>query len=559
VELDEVLRLLAQSIDPWGRLEDLTEHVRSAAVSVLVGRSPASLAGPDASAIRTWVAEGAGDPGLRYEEMLNLTVEWRNGQVAVRRGRGGPRAAGAYYTGAQVLQYMVERAHGYAPDARAVIDPACGSGAFLAAVQDRFGIQFTRVVGLDVDPLAAALCRRAVPQAEVHDVDALLSDVPADFDLCLGNPPYISSGLRGAAAIAPERLAALRRRYPASAQYKVNTYPLFIERGLDLLRAGGVLGFILPDSFLTGRYFERVRALLLEQTILEITLVRSDFWRHGSVGQSVILFVRKGAPGQDHTIRMKTCERVEDLVLASETHLPLSDVVWGPLRRFRLITDPQMRTVVRRMESVPGARPLGDLVRPYSGLIGRKGQDSLLRSNNPGSSGPWGRLIRSGREIDRYRLDWGGEGVLLDDALIKSGGRREYYTNPKLLLRQTADALRAVHDDRGFYCLNNVHVLMPRQSGTDLRPLLGLLNSGPVNLYYQASAMEAGRLYAQVDLDILAAIPIPPLADGLREHLGSLVQRRERAAPQEAAVLETEIDQEVSRAYGLAPQRLPER
>ena len=562
VELDAVLLILARDADPQETAQRLTERVRALVVAALRGQPLPGLTDPAAAILRAWVDKQGGShasAGAHYEELLNLTLERRSGEVVICRRRGTQRPTGTYYTGAQVLQYMVERAHTYMHNARTVLDPACGSGAFLVAIRNRFGEQVERLVGLDSDPLAVGLCRTAVPQACVYETDALLDEVPGGYDLCLGNPPYISSGLRGAAAISPERLAALRVQYPASAQYKLNTYPLFIERGLDLLRVGGVLGFILPDSFLTGRYFERVRRLLLQHTVLELTLIRADFWQHGLVGQSVILFVCKEAPRPDHTVLVKVCDRVEHLSAVPAAAQPVADVVWGPLRRFRLIANPQTQVAVKQMESAPGVRRLGDLVRTYSGLIGRYGQESLLRSANPEALGPWGRLIRSGREIDRYGLHWIGEEVVLDPALIKSGGRQAYYASPKLLMRQTADALRAVYDDQGFYCLNNVHLLVPRRGDTDLRLILGFLNSGPVNLYYQTAAMEVGRLYAQVDLDIVEGIPIPPLSEGAQPELAMLVRQREKAAPAEAAVLDEQIDWLVGIAYGLNPHRLRER
>lgn len=411
--------------------------------------------------------------------------------------------------------------------------PRGGANQFGAGLQ---------LAGLDTDPLALALCSRNLPGAQVRALDALLEPFPGDYDLCLGNPPYISTGLRGAAAADHARLALLRSRYPATGQYKLNTYPLFVERGLELLRPGGILGYILPDSFLSGRYFEGTRRLLLSNTLLELTLLRDDFWQHGHVGQSVILLVRRGPPPPHHHVTIRVCGGVDDLALTPAVILPLSELVWGERQRFRLIPDPAMRAFVHSMETLPGAAPLGAFLRTYSGLIGRRGQRSLLRSANPGLAGPWGRLLRSGKEIDRYRLRWAGEEVSLAPALIKSGGHSAYYRQPKLMLRQTADTLRAVYDEQGFYCLNNIHVLVPRRAGVNLHALLGILNARPVDTYYRALTMESGRLYPQVDLDLLESLPVPPLPDQLQIQFAALVQKRQSAASDEAAHLERQLD-----------------
>lgn len=557
MELDTALALVAQGIGRGQVGGDLTEHARSALLEILEGRPVPELPQAAQEAVHSWLQGHYGsvsDPaGALYQATLGWTVEQAaDGDVAVRRNRRGHRATGAYYTLDAVVDYMVARARSYMPEATTLIDPACGSGAFLKGARLGYGPQLSRMTGLDADPQALALCRRSVPEAELHRVDALLDQVGAGYDLCLGNPPYISSGLRGAAPADREHQQQLRRRYAGTAQYKLNTYPLFVERGLELIRPGGVLGFIVPDSFLAGRYFAGMRQLLLRHTLLELTLIREDFWEHGRVGQSVILFVRKGPPPDSHQVLIKAANRVSEL--ASQPAVPVSraELTWGLLERFRLLPDASERSFVQTMEAGAGPRGLGDLLRTYSGLIARRGQESFLRSTNPELPGPWGRVLRSGREIDRYRLAWAGDEVCLNPALIKSGGHLPYYERPKLLLRQTADSLRACYDETGVYCLNNIHVLTPRVPDANLRTLLALINSAPVNRYYKAVTMETGRLYAQVDLDVLQSLPLPPVSAEADSALASLAQARENAAPDEAASLDREIDEWVLRCYGLA-------
>lgn len=538
MDLDQAMALVARGVPPG---DDLTRRVRVGVLDLLAGKVPPGLYATERAALLDWAASQRGD--ALYQEMLRREVVHGPLGIEVRLGRSQHRRSGAYYTTGAVVGYMMERARQLLPDARSLIDPACGAGAFLEAGRQVF--PQARLAGWDLDPVALALCRATLPEAELAARDALLDPTAGGgYDLCLGNPPYISSGLRGAATMGPERQRALRERYPQSAQYKLNTYPLFVERGLELLRPGGVLGYILPDSFLTGRYFVALRRLLLRHTLLELTLIRKDFWAHGHVGQSVILFVRKGGPPAGHRVRVRVCEEPSDLLGGALVELPLEELVWGPLERFRLVPDEESRRTLRTMEQGE-VLPLGHHLRSYSGVIGRRGQASLLAEAGPNR----GRLLRSGREIDRYWLQWSGTYISLDPALIKSGGNRTYYERPKLLLRQTADSLRAVYDDQGYYCLNNIHLLVPARPETNLRALLGLINSAPLGRFYRAVAMEAGRLYAQIDLDLLESLPVPVLAPEDEVQLATLVEAREKAAPEEAAQIEQQIDQLVEQLY----------
>ena len=66
------------------------------------------------------------------------------------------------------------------------------------------------------------------------------------FDAFVGNPPWVSYAGRAAQPLDPET----RRRYArfaAFAGYR-NLQGLFVERGAELLRPGGRLGFVLPSS-----------------------------------------------------------------------------------------------------------------------------------------------------------------------------------------------------------------------------------------------------------------------------------------------------------------------
>ncbi len=556
MNLEQAFLLVAQALARSLPDDRLTEAARRVLVSAVLGHLPSSfpLAPHERHRVATWAQsqqEQHPDPvGTLYQQLLCLCiVRQAGGALAVQRERQTHRASGAYYTHAGIVRYMVAKARRFQPGARSVIDPACGHGAFLLESDRTFGKALTALVGLDCDPLAVDLARRRVPAARIHRADALLDQVPDGFDLCLGNPPYISSGLRGSVRHPDDWVRLLRHRYRHTAQYKVNTYPLFVERGLELLRPGGVLGYILPDSFLSGRFFAGLRQLLLSHTLLEITLVRDDFWEHGRVGQSVILFVRKGQAPSSHQVEVRVCEGESDLSSYPATRIPQSELAWGPFDRFLIAVEPAVRSLVQQVNGLREASPLGKYLRSYSGLIARNGQASILRSRNPGLAGPWGRLLRSGKEIDRYRIAWAGEYVCLDRRLIKSGGHLSYYQNPKLLLRQTADSLRAAYDDSGFYCLNNIHLLIPRAASTPLRALLAILNGTLVNRYYQALTLETGRLYPQVDLDILTCIPVPPLAPEMAEQLTHLAYARENAASEEAAALEQEIDRLVHRLY----------
>lgn len=554
MRVEEAMSVIASALRGQFSPEMLTSQVRTTLISLCDGRATGPTGPPGlVKALEPFLKHRSNsDTNLAelYEETLQWEVKGEGEAALVVPSAGERRRSGRYYTPDLITRHMADRALLHAPGARTAIDPACGTGAFLKALQERFNPDRLRLVGLDSDPLALALCRSRIPEADLRHSDALLSEEEGLYDICLANPPYVTGGLRGMRGHNVAGWTQLRSRYSTTSQYKFSTYPLFVERGLRLLREGGVAGYILPDSFLTGKYFEGLRRLLAVNTLLELTLIRSDFWSHGRVGQSVIIFVRKASPPPDHHVMVRSVDEPHSLDNTAYISRPLSELMWGQRLRFRLVTREADRTFIQAVEAGAKQR-MGDLVKSYSGLIGRHGQRSLLLSENPGWSGPTAPLLRSGAEVDRYSVRWAGAHVCLEPARIKSGGNVAYYRQPKLLMRQTADSLRAAYDDTGLFCLNNLHLITTRSDMTILKPALAVINSDALNRYYRLAAMESGRVYAQVDLDLFDDLPVPEMNEETNGRLTELVTGMGKAAPAERAAMGLEIDRLVHRAYGL--------
>jgi hypothetical protein len=82
------------------------------------------------------------------------------------------------------------------------------------------------------------------------------SEWEGGFDAVIGNPPYVR--IQGFPAT---QIAYFSRRYQ-SASGNFDLYIPFLERGVQLLRAGGLLGMITPNKFFRTDYGERLRRLL---------------------------------------------------------------------------------------------------------------------------------------------------------------------------------------------------------------------------------------------------------------------------------------------------------
>lgn len=315
-----------------------------------------------------------------------------------------------------------------------VLDPACGSGSFLIEAFDvldkyhrrvrgdydefdffrRAEILTGNIYGVDLDAQAVEIARLNLllktlnQRAQLPDLvnnirqgNSLISGTPEElrgyfgedweekrpfnweeefaqimssgsFDVVIGNPPYVSFGLRGAKRAEKGLDRYLRDKYPNSAEYKLSTYAIFVNRGLELLKEGGYFGFIVPDSFLLGRYFSKLRRYILDNcAIEEIILFAEDFWPSGTVGLPVILTLKKvsdKARRESNLITATLCQSPDEIDKGefekaySYEQTYFESVVYN---RFRLFFNKISKELVENMECL--ALSLRELYDVYSG------------------------------------------------------------------------------------------------------------------------------------------------------------------------------------------------
>jgi adenine-specific DNA-methyltransferase len=192
---------------------------------------------------------------------------------------------GVFYTPPVLTERLIDLATeaGVTWASARVLDPACGGGAFLAPVAQRIMKALpgcsprillrsiaARLRGYEIDPFAAwlsqvaldaillPLSRKAGEQSPaVVTVCDSLKQLPsiAEFDLVIGNPPY------GKVRLSEKDRARFKRGLYGHA----NLYGLFTDIALRHAKAGAVVAYVTPTSFLAGQYFKNLRTLIARE------------------------------------------------------------------------------------------------------------------------------------------------------------------------------------------------------------------------------------------------------------------------------------------------------
>ncbi|MDT8901774.1 Eco57I restriction-modification methylase domain-containing protein [Anaeroselena agilis] len=530
----------------------------------------------------------------------------------------GRRAQGLFYTAPQVIDFILARTAANAditadPHVK-ILDPACGCGNFLLRAYDLLRDKYISARGVlaeqfpdndwsddgihrhivthnlwgaDIDELAAETAAAGLllkrPQAcgglrpNILVCDSLRRperDAGGDrafwssrYDYVIGNPPYLSFGLRGAQRLDRDYEAYLRRAFSASAEYKLSYYVLFLERGIEMLVEGGKLGFILPDSFLLGRYYSKIRRYIMDHTAIETMVhIALPVFKNAAVGMSAICVLRRESDPtgrESQAVTVHHFDSKDDLKQeAAGCSYPQNYFATLPHQRFRLFSDLTVKNLIDKIDN--SNEPLANFASGHTGVRSVSKQSDIIGRECAGQT--WRRGLVSGSQVERYGLTYEGHWLNIDPARLYKGGWDPAVVGVrKILVRQTGYTLTACIDDNGYYHLNNLHSFVATDGDVTLDYLLMLLNSRLMSFYYHAVTMEYGRSMAQTDIDTLELLPVrihpeaSARAPELVRIMATLIRRRkegDNGAEARSAAMDDLFNQMVYKIYELSPAEI---
>ena len=226
--------------------------------------------------------------------------------ILEKNGQDKKSGAGQYFTPRALIQTIVEVVDPKITET--VADPACGTGGFLLAAYDHMKIQSKDIekqkflknnalFGADNTSLVVTL---ASMNLYLHDIgvgkspiayqDSLIDTSDKVYDVILANPPF---GTRPQGSV---EVAVNRPEFVKTSDNQVN----FLQHIMSMVRTGGRVGVVLPDSVLTDTgATEKVREKLLRDFNLHtiLRLPTGIFYANGV--KTNVLFFKKGEPTKE--------------------------------------------------------------------------------------------------------------------------------------------------------------------------------------------------------------------------------------------------------------------
>lgn len=407
------------------------------------------------------------------------------------------------------------------------------------------------------------LIRQLTNNDEHFDYEIYFSEVfhkKRGFDVVIANPPYGVSQ--------PKEM----KKYFSTFSHRGESYILFVEKGLKILRFGGHLSFIMPDTYLNLTFAAPLRSYLLENTCInEIVVLPARVFESATVDTTLISAERKPeCPKYYETdVRIKTFTKDNksfniDLP-TSESYASTS--LWYEHGTFNVCSDGAESGLISRLSKE--FRTVNDLTDMFYGIKayqvgkGKPPQTVEIRTNKPFTSSHKENddflPFYDGKHIGRYRLNWKHDNWLHYGPWLAEPRNPEKFKGEKILIRKiVAETLIATYEPETSYCNTLLYVLKIKPGNKlSYQYMLGILNSRFIGWFFRKKFQIAPNdTFPQIMIGDIQQFPIPEVPETKQLPIIDRVNKIIANADSNNAQLEAEIDQIVFQLYDMTDEEI---
>jgi hypothetical protein len=323
------------------------------------------------------------------------------------------------------------------------------------------------------------------------------------FDCVIGNPPYI---LIQDLFRDENQLLYFRNQY-FSSSYKIDTYHLFFENGINLLNNNGFLGFITPSNYLTNNGLVKMREYFLNKVLIkQLNIINGSVFKNASVDTAITIL--------DKNIKKRKSVRNIYEWKGKDLKLIKKEVFYQNVFKEN---QNLLFTSIKRVKIKVDHAELGSLYKVKFGMQLRdrkKFKTDVIKINDFGSITKYHKKCYTGRDIKKYYLKPSSL-LAFTNRKAKRGGCWDFSVHtfqPKILVRQIGNTPICCLDECGFYSLNTLFMIIPISDvEINIKFLLGLLNSSFIGFYWKNTYYDFRKTFPKIKGSYLEKIPIPKI------------------------------------------------
>ncbi|HOJ64980.1 MAG TPA: N-6 DNA methylase, partial [Spirochaetota bacterium] len=521
--------------------------------------------------------------GNIYEQYLGHILKKSEKRAKLTKSHAHRKEQGIYYTPTYIVDYIVRNTLGELlkdkkvnPEKIRVLDPACGSGSFLIKAFDvlneyykkhdknydqaqldfKTGLPFStklkilknNIFGVDLDKQAVEIAqlnlllkvaekghRLPLLQENIKCGNSLIDDpaVAGDkafkwedefkeimqeggFDVVIGNPPYVE-----ARQIVQEYVDFYRGKFK-SAGNRVNTFPLFIEKSINLLKYKGFLGMIVHKNSIRSNDYIKLRQFVLNNCrILKIIPLGAGVFE-GVTGEMVIFIFQKNSNLKEKQKNI-VLHGTKDSVLKQNSYQRLPQKIFYeiPGNRFNVYLNENKIKILEKIKI--NSVELREVAYTKQGIIVGDEKKYIKKTRESEKYKP----ILRGRNISRYNIQFNNEYLFYvpGTKILKRGKTPDLFEkSEKILTQHVSGRIIAALDCDKYYVLQTINLVFSKGNISN-KYLLALLNSKLINFYYDSYFNMGSEFTTAVATENLDLIPIKLIPESQQQPIINLVDK----------------------------------
>ena len=433
-----------------------------------------------------------------------------------------------------------------------ILDPACGSGAFLNAALQQLKIEHTLIdyywsnihagelnfteientilennlYGVDINEESVEIAKLSLwlhtakknrklttLNGKIKCGNSLIDDptvagekafkweeefpevfAKGGFDVVIGNPPYVN--------IKNIKNENERKFYQANyktAKGMCDLYSIFTEKAHYILKKNGLFGFIFSNSWMGINAFSTFREFLLKNVkIFKITELPEKVFRDATVKTCICLYTNTNTD-ENNTIEIEKCEN--EIFSSKGFELSYKQIL--DTADFNFVLEKTVE--LNKVQSIK----LGSIIDFTSG-IKTANDDKFVFSEKKNDEC---FLFLRGRNVKRYgkaennEYMWYNPELMLENNNARPRIFENFTVEKKIIIQQVAQQITATIDKNKYLCNVSLNVIFNTKQNYSMEYILVLLNSNAVNYWFKKT-FPTGLHFT---LNQLEVIPVPEL------------------------------------------------
>ena len=335
------------------------------------------------------------------------------------------------------------------------------------------------------------------------------------FDIVVGNPPYV---------FARDNFSEIEKNYYiknyVSSNYQINTCILFMEKSFKLLKNKGYVSMIVPNSWLMMYSGKGIREYILENIkLLEIVNLSGHSFENVNV-ETVIYF---GYKEKGEFVTKVLLNKGKEFIYSHSKNS--ISFINEEEKLFKVFSDEYSEEINKKI--FENSTTLDEIVEIKAGLQAyEKGKGIPKQTEEDVKNRPYDYTYKfdeetykylEGNNVVRYSINWSGKYLKYGDNLAAPRSV-ELFNGKKIIIREITGAfpkniISTYTEEFYLYNRSNIGIIEKESKKIDLKYILVVLNSTLISYYFMKNTAKSVRkLFPKIILNDLRKFPFKEIS-----------------------------------------------